>query len=261
MLSPIAIKLFNELAKNKTIIAACDGGARANGKSNCVASYAATILYHDSIDTLQKFAIEWSSKKSDTGKFHASMDDSVEMYNYNGVIENCVFKDGLEYLSSMPLLKGGEYKRSDGTTAKLKVFDTDNITPTNNRGEFTALNILLDKITEECLEGDVVILSDSEYTIKTVDVWSRDWFKSPHENKLCEKENLDLVASTQMKLDNLRKTRKVILEHIRSHKNPPDIDTSPIEWLKWYVNDRADVLATMALPAQKKISKTPKDKL
>ncbi len=238
-LSPLAVKLFGDLGRNKTIIAACDAGTKKNGKPDCIAAYGVTIFHHDSIDTLIKFGEEWKK-----GKKHASLDDSLDIYSYNGLVSKNVYMDGVDWLRRNGL---ETYNRLDGSAASLKIFDAKEMTPTVNRGEFTALNILLDKIIEECLDGDVVILSDSEYTLNTVDNWSRKWFKDPAGCILCEKENLDLVASTQNKLDNLRKTRKVTLEHIRSHKPAPSIDAEPIEWLKWYMNDRADVLASHAL--------------
>lgn len=240
-LSPLAVNIFRQLAANKTIIAACDAGTIANGKPTCIASYGVTILHHDSIDTLIKFAGEW---KIAGGRDDAKMEDSIEIYNFNGIVGGSVSADGLEQLIK---LRRREYKRSDGTIATLKIFNSAEMTPTVNRGELTALNVLLDKISEECLDGDVVIMSDSQYTLNTVDVWSRKWFADPAKSALCEKENLDLVASTQAKLDAMRKTRKVTLEHIRSHKKPPNIDIEPMDWLKWYLNNRADMLAAAAL--------------
>jgi ribonuclease HI len=244
-LSPLALKLFNQLAANKTIIAACDAGTIGNGKPTCIASYGVTILHHDSIDTLIKFAEEWKQEVSAGGKGKSTQDDSIELYNYNGLVSKNIVEDGLARLKELGL---SSYKRSDGTTAVLKIFNAAEMTPTVNRGELTAINVLLDKISDECLDGDVVILSDSQYTLNTVDTWSRGWFKDPAKNILCEKENLDLVASAQLKLDNLRKTRKVTLEHIRSHKKYPNIDTDPFDWLKWYMNHRADMVAGVALP-------------
>jgi|SRR6185369_4815648 len=241
LLSPLAVNIFRQLAANKTIIAACDGGAIGNGKPTCIASYGVTILHHDSIDTLITFAGEWKAAGSERD---AKIEDSIEIYNFNGLINKEIMNDGLEQLIKS---RRREYRRSDGTVATLKIFNANEMTPTSNRGELTALNVLLDKISEECLDGDVVIMSDSQYTLNTVDVWSRKWFADPAKSALCEKENLDLVASTQAKLDAMRKTRKVTLEHIRSHKKPPNIDIEPMDWLKWYLNNRADMLAAAAL--------------
>ncbi len=242
MLSSLAINLFTELSKNKTIIAACDSGTKHNGKPDCIATYGITILHHDSIDTLIKFAAEWKANHQSGKKSNSTFQDSVEVYNYNGVVSKNIDAYGLECLSSLR-----KYKRDDGSEAKLSVFDFTEATPTISRGELTALNVLLDKISEECLDGNVIILSDSQYTINTVDTWSRKWFKDPAKSILCEKANLDLVASTQAKLDILRRERKVTLEHVRSHKKPPNIDTDPMDWIKWYVNDRADMLAGIKL--------------
>lgn len=115
--------------------------------------------------------------------------------------------------------------------------------PSNNRGELLAIIEGLQRIIEECLPGDIVIISDSKYSIMAIDIWSRKWGDDP------SKFNLDLICKARQIIDELRKSRRVSLVHVRGHqKEPPK---SGEQWLYWYLNGRADYMCQRELAKNK----------
>ncbi len=89
---------------------------------------------------------------------------------------------------------------------------------TNNTGELSAIGQALKIILNIVMQGDVIIKSDSVYSIKTI-------------QGICKiNKNIELINTIQYLLKEVKKTRNVKFEHVKSHSN-----------FKW--NERADVLA------------------
>jgi uracil-DNA glycosylase len=111
---------------------------------------------------------------------------------------------------------------------------------TNNTGELFAIKNALEKVNEECIRGDICLVSDSQYGLNTIDVWSRGWT----EKELKIKKNIELVTSCRDLLDEMRKTRKVLLLHTRGHTLEPKRDDAM--WFRWYLNKQVDLLTQKA---------------
>ena len=114
---------------------------------------------------------------------------------------------------------------------------------TNNRGELTAILKGLCKVEEECIDGDIYVVSDSLYALSAIDIWSRTW--DGDVKMKAEKKNLDLIYAARAVLDKFRESRKVSFLHIRGHTKPPPKE-SP-QWVLWSLNDRVDKNTQKAL--------------
>jgi uracil-DNA glycosylase len=110
----------------------------------------------------------------------------------------------------------------------------------NNTGELTAILEGL-KIAERCTGTlPIVILTDSEYSMKCICTWYPAWVKK---GKLAGKQNIELIRECVEITARIQKVRKCTYEHINSHV---DIEKAP-DRTKWAMNDRVDKLAVKAL--------------
>lgn len=192
-----------------TLYIATDGAATNNGKANCKASYGFCIVNSVDLDTI------WSILNNVCKEKKASSID--ELISHGDI-------DCHESYAILPA-------HADAAA-------------TNNRAELMAFLKALERVEEEDLSGDIVWISDSEYSQKSVDEWSRKWILTP--SKLTNKANLDLILPIQKKIDKLRIDRKVTLIHVNSHIKQP---TAPKEfknlagdpWLLWFLNHRVDM--------------------
>ncbi len=109
---------------------------------------------------------------------------------------------------------------------------------TNNRAEYIAL-IKAIEITTESIDPakgrDLIVNTDSELLVNTINKWMpgwkrRGWIKADGKPV----KNLDLVK----KIDELLKTRRVLVRHVRAHTKRQDYSS------RW--NDAADKLAKRA---------------
>jgi ribonuclease HI len=115
----------------------------------------------------------------------------------------------------------------------------------NNRGELTAIYEALKYIASSGFTN-VVIVSDSEYSIKSIDVWVAKWLQDPVKNKLQEKKNLDLIVPAHELLKKIRANSDLQFRHINSHTREPS-DRDSAEWFLWKGNDTVDKLCSAAL--------------
>lgn len=197
----------NHEAFRPTLYVATDGGCQKNGSINSKASYAFVIIDSNNIKLVQERA---------TGVKSTQIQKVIDEFVNDGSIK-CVDRHGL-------------------------VAVTPQLPATNNRGELTAIKEAFDFVTKSEIAGDITWVADSEYSQKSVDVWSRTWIKTPH--KLIGKLNLDLILPLNKHIDELRKTRDVRLVHVRSHLKMPE-DISSREWVLWFLNDRVDKLCQL----------------
>lgn len=108
----------------------------------------------------------------------------------------------------------------------------------NNVGELLA--ILLALILTKDKNTELILYSDSMYSINSIVVWSKNWAKNcwitssgtPVKNKIILQKILEEKA----------KIKNVYFKHIRSHKKEPE-DKNSEEWFLWNGNDKADRLA------------------
>jgi ribonuclease HI len=107
---------------------------------------------------------------------------------------------------------------------------------TNNVGELTAIIDVLAYASQYKM-GSIVILSDSEYCVKSVMIWYHKWVQ---EDTLGDKSNVDLISKiVKIIADAQAIGTKIKLQHVRGHQTEPSDKTSK-EYFFWMGNDRAD---------------------
>jgi hypothetical protein len=92
----------------------------------------------------------------------------------------------------------------------------------------------------------ICVVSDSEYSIKSITIWSANWLANPAKYKLKEKKNLDLILPCKEITDELKKTYEVKYNHMNSHL-PEPADSDSHDWFLWKGNDIVDKLCGKAL--------------
>lgn len=113
--------------------------------------------------------------------------------------------------------------------------------PTNQRAELTAIKRAL-----EITSGDLVIYTDSMYSINCVTKWYKNWIKNEWMNSKKQKVKNKSLIMDILKLSGERKIRYI---HVRSHQEKPREDTE--EYMIWYGNDKADKLASKSIEVKK----------
>ena len=107
------------------------------------------------------------------------------------------------------------------------------IKPTNNRAELLAM--LAGLLYLEPHKGDIVIVSDSEYSIGCTG-WFNKWINT---SKLAGKLNIDIILPLCEVLERIRETREVLFMHVNSHIPKPD---GAIPGFIWEGNNYVDSL-------------------
>lgn len=108
----------------------------------------------------------------------------------------------------------------------------------NNRGELTGiLNAL--KLAAEDIGANpnatVEIVSDSEYSIKSMSIWGA----TPTTTTGKPRENYDLVSEGYKIYTSLKP--QIVFRHVRGHQDPPSDNTTQ-QYADWYYNDIVDKL-------------------
>ena len=113
--------------------------------------------------------------------------------------------------------------------------------PTNQRAELTGIKRALEITT-----GDLLIYSDSMYSINCVTKWYKNWEKNNWLNsKKQPVKNQEIVKD----ILNLMTDRNIEYKHVRSHQSQPNKNT--VEYKIWYGNDIADKLASKSIEVRK----------
>lgn len=109
---------------------------------------------------------------------------------------------------------------------------------TGNRGELLAILVALQIIENEIPPGeDVVIVSDSEYSINTITKWYYNWVT---QGTIGKKLNLDIIDLIMQKMEQLKD--RVEFYKIAAHVKPKDFQHLPDK--EYYeINFIADELA------------------
>ena len=129
---------------------------------------------------------------------------------------------------------------------------------TNNIAELSAilktLHILLSGFENLLLTKNgkhpnkYIIVSDSEYSIKSITIWYKKWIKNNWQTTSGKPvANVELITEIREKLDKLSKYAIIEFKHQKSHNLPPHItETSPtanvIKYLLWEGNYIVDYL-------------------
>ncbi|MCK9607811.1 MAG: hypothetical protein M0R33_15315 [Methylomonas sp.] len=134
-------------------------------------------------------------------------------------------------------------------TNKHAVYETAKVVPgdaqSNNRGEllaiFAALNWIIENADE--IAGEVIIVSDSRYSIQCISVWGDKWLADA--SKAEDKKNLDIIMPAIRLRNKIRDELniKLTFHHIDSHQPAPSSGASNTDILLWYGNDITDKLA------------------
>ena len=108
--------------------------------------------------------------------------------------------------------------------------DIDN--PTNNRAELIAIQKAIESCIENNIKDQIIIYTDSDYSMKCINVWYDQWVK---QDLLQGKKNIDLIKS----IYDSSKSLQIILKHVKAHTKNNDIHSLG--------NKEADRLATICL--------------
>lgn len=114
---------------------------------------------------------------------------------------------------------------------------------TNNIAELKAIlkGIKILITTTNINKKKVYIYSDSEYAIKSINIYAKNWEKNnwkKSDNK--EIKNLNLIKPLYYLVHNLN----INLIHTRAHQKAPSKDDK--EYYIWYGNNQADIMAKNA---------------
>ena len=172
--------------------------------------------------------------------------------NLNNNLNNkiIVFTDGSTFNNGKKNMKQyggiGIFFNNNSEDNISQILNDDKIT--NNVAELTAclkaIEIIINKPNFN-YNNQIVIYTDSEYTINCITKWASGWknngWKRKQGSKLFPVKNCELIKN----LYNYHIKYKVIFKHVRSHQTPPS-DTQSSQYKLWYGNMMADKLATQA---------------
>jgi ribonuclease HI len=168
--------------------------------------------------------------------------------------EYYIFTDG-SYKSSTSKSGIGVYITPTGMNIKNLI---NNPAITNNICELTSIlysfQIIIENLSDIIKSGvnSVTIVSDSEYSIKSITVWSANWKKNNWKTSTGEPvKNRHIIESILQCMDEIRAYNsenndiklklKIKLGNIRSHL--PEDKTSDFNNFLWHGNNIADLLA------------------
>lgn len=116
-------------------------------------------------------------------------------------------------------------------------------TPTNNIAELNGIKLIFTIIFENIelfkhQNKQIIIVSDSMYSINCIEKWSKNWLKNGWLNSKKEsvknKELIKEILDLRDKID-----IKILFKHVSSHQKEPD-NKDTLEYVLWYGNDLCD---------------------
>lgn len=118
------------------------------------------------------------------------------------------------------------YGEGDSRNRGIAMSEVDNVSknaPTNQRAELAAMRYALQGVNKAQQDGDkskYTIVSDSQYAIKSVTEWSKNWEKNGWKNSKNEPvANKDLVQECTSLLS--KTGGSVSFRHVRGHRGDP----------------------------------------
>jgi ribonuclease HI len=171
----------------------------------------------------------------------------VEAPKESGNIPNnklYVFSDGNVKNNGKTYSKGG-YSIYFG---EIKPFNQFNKTiietnqPTNNEMELSGIKLIFKTIyknKELFTNKEVIICSDSQYSINCIENWSSGWIKNGWVNSKKEPvKNKELIQKI-LEFKSKCKDISIKFKHVFGHIKEP-LDKSSLEWLLWFGNNKVD---------------------
>lgn len=116
--------------------------------------------------------------------------------------------------------------------------------PTNNKAELSAI-LLIFQIIHDNIElfktQEIVIVTDSQYSIKCIDTWSKTWSKNGWKNAKGENvKNQDIIKNILEKKKYISAQNiKITFKHVFSHLQEPD-DKNSLQYKLWQGNKKVD---------------------
>lgn len=110
---------------------------------------------------------------------------------------------------------------------------------TNNYAELFSIYFSLQivSLNKNLFENNIIIYSDSMYSIKCITLWSKNWLKNSFKTASGKDVlNKDLIISI---LDLLKNIGNITFKHVFSHQTEPD-DKSSFQHFLWNYNNIAD---------------------
>lgn len=107
---------------------------------------------------------------------------------------------------------------------------------TNNQGELNAILRGLNEYIQLGVTGNVIILTDSKYSIECIRSWYPKWVREKITHK---KKNIPLISEIFNTIIALRKQGNIVeFQHVGGHGSAPGEFGD--QWKKWYLNYRVD---------------------
>jgi ribonuclease HI len=117
--------------------------------------------------------------------------------------------------------------------------------PSNNKAELYGIKVVFKTISENIdlfKKRNIIICTDSMYSIKCIETWSKNWEKNNWKNSKGEDvKNQDLIKEIleyKKNLDTL-KSISVSFKHVFSHTKAPE-DKSSLQYTIWEGNNIVD---------------------
>lgn len=115
--------------------------------------------------------------------------------------------------------------------------------PTNNKAELSAIRYVF-KIVSENVDlfrnKNIVICTDSMYSINCIEKWSKGWIKNNWKNAKGEDvKNQDIIKNILTLKDNIGNNAQIKFNHVFSHTQQPE-DTSSLKYFLWKGNNMVD---------------------
>lgn len=134
---------------------------------------------------------------------------------------------------------GKEYQNvSLNTNVTSKLYNIKIAKITNNTSELLAILHAIDTTKNV---NDIIVKSDSQYSINCLTKWYIAWEKN---NWLTASKKPVQNKEIIQKILFLIKCKNVKFEHIPAHSKQPKNKTS-VEWFNWYGNNEADKLTNL----------------
>ncbi len=150
---------------------------------------------------------------------------SYRLYTDGGAIANGKTNCQASWAYIIYAPNGSVYKYAAGRVAPSEHGES------NNRGELSAIFLGVMEFARGGFDAPLIILSDSEYSLKSVSLWYPEWVRK---NKLADKKNLDLIAGITQACSKL----SVNYRHVAAHRDEP-MRTHPT-YCDWDANDIVD---------------------
>lgn len=115
--------------------------------------------------------------------------------------------------------------------------------PTNNKAELSGIKYVFQTIDENIdvfKNKNIVICTDSMYSINCIEKWAKNWQKNNWLNAKGEPvKNQDIIKKIISLKEKLTDTVQIKFKHVFSHLKEPE-DKSSLEYKLWYGNKKVD---------------------